>query len=139
MKKLLLIIAMLIFVSGICYGANTQTSASTSNGRYEEAFVDTDPGANGHGCLPVNIPYKQGQNAKEMRCYIKSITGATVTLQWKFKSDSDWGDVDADWTDYEDYTEVMRKIIRDKSEGVYWRMIVKDNNQGTDSTFGISW
>lgn len=101
MKKIALVVFMILMATTV-FAENTQTSSNTSNGRYEEAFCDDDPGANGHGCLPVNIPYKRGAEAEEMRCYIKSITGATVTLQWKFKSDSDWGDVDADWTDYED-------------------------------------
>ena len=132
MKKLLLIIAALILVTTTCYSANTQTSANTSTERYEEASVDTDPGAAGYGCKPVSIQYTRGLDAEEMRFYIKSITGATVTLQWKRAAD-------ASWTDYEDYTEVTRKIIRDNSAGMYWRAIVKDDAQGTSSVFGIDW
>lgn len=118
--------------------ANSRKRSSTSNGRYEEASVDTDPGANGFGCNPVSVDSHRGLEHEEIWFYIKSITGATVTLQWKFKTDSDWGDEDAAWTDYEDYTEVTKKVIHDDSTG-YWRAIVKDNNQGTSSVFGISW
>lgn len=115
--------------------ANSRTSSSTSTGRFEEAIVDTDPGVDGYGCNPVNILYTRGLKKEEMRFYIRQIaTGATITLRWKRMADTDW-------TEYEDFTEVVRKIIRDNSAGIEWDAIVKDNNQGSSGTsiFGIDW
>lgn len=114
---------------------NSRSSGLTATGRYEEASVDTDPGTDGYGCNPVSIIYDIGQDVEEMRFYIKQIaTSATITLQWKRSGDSTY-------TDYDDYTEVTRKVIRDNSAGMYWRAIVKDNNQGSSGTsiFGIDW
>ena len=114
--------------------ANIRTSASTSEGRYEEASVDTDPGANGYGINAVSIQHSQGIEAEEMWFYIKSIgTAATITLQWSSDNST--------FYDYDDYTAVGKYIIRDKSAGAYWKPIIKDDAQGSAGTsiFGISW
>lgn len=91
---------------------------------YEEISVDTDPGADGYASKQTSAYVD-----KQMWFYIKSITG-TVTLQWKRGAD-------VTWTDYEDYTEVTRKIIEDSANGMQWRVLVKDNNQ--NAVTGIDW
>ena len=134
MKRILLLIAVCFFITGNLYGANARTGnkGTPNNALYfEQAFCDTDPGANGYWTESVSAS-QLGNDDKEIRFYIKSITGATVTLQWKRSTDSTW-------TDYEDYTEVTRKVIRDNSKDVFWRAGVKDDAQGTNSTFGIDW
>ena len=139
MKRILLIVLTLMMISSVGFPANSRDSASTSTGRYVEATVDTDPGTNGYACTAVSIQYTRGQDVEEMWFYVKTIaTGATITLQWS----------DDAGTTYYDYPTTRydieaggRDIIRDSSAGVHWRLIVKDNEQGSSGTsiFGICW
>jgi len=133
MKRLLTLILLALVFYTPAMAANSQATG-TGGLYFEEATVDTDPGANGYGCNEVSILAKRGADAEEIRFYIESIaSGATITLQWK-RSDN------STWTDYDDYTTVIRKVIRDNSHGVWWRAIVKDDAQGTGtSIFGIDW
>lgn len=96
----------------------------------EQATVDTDPGSSGYYTDAV---YTNGEG--NLHFYIKACTGATVHLQWQHVCDStSWFDYDADG-----YTAVGRYHIEDNTPGVKWRAGVKDNNQGTTSTFGLDW
>ena len=122
--------------------ANTQSSTPTSvkaevnHASFEEASVDTDPGASGYGCNPVLVrDENQDTDIGYKTFYISSIgTGAIVSLQWKRNTASTW-------TDFEDFTTVTRQIIQEQALGVHWRGVVKDNNQGSAgaSVFGICW
>jgi len=117
--------------------ANTLTTLTDATGYVygTEASVDTDPGASGYGCSAVSLRRTVGLTATQKVFYIKSIgTSAIVTLQWKREAD-------LTWTDYADYTAVCRNAIADPSQNMYWRAIVKDNNQGSSgaSVFGIDW
>ena len=108
--------------------ANSRTSGET----YEEASVDTDPGANGYACLSVSNKV----SAKFLNFYIKSIgTGAEVVLQWKRTDDTSWYDIG------NAYTATGKYALQDKATDVYYRAIVKDDKQGSGGTtvFGIEW
>ncbi len=134
MKKLFILIIACLLIAGNLYAANARTGNKGTPDNtlfFEQGFVDVDPGADGYWCEGVSAS-QLGNDNVEIRFYIKAITGATVTLQWKRATDSTW-------TDYEDYTEVTRKVIRDNSKDVFWRAGVKDDQQGTSSTFGIDW
>ena len=143
MKKFLLVISMILLMATTAFAVNTQTSYRTSTAgvvvNHEEASVDTDPGASGAGCVPVSIQFMRGEKPDEIWFYVKSIgTGATITLQWS--DDAGVTYYDYPTTRYE--IEVGgRDIIRDRSAGVYWKLMVKDNEQGSGgaSVFGISW
>ena len=61
-----------------------------------------------------------------------AIFTATVTLQFQMPGDTDW-------TDYETYTAVTRKIIEDKGK-VRWRIGVKETEYTEgELTCGIDW
>ena len=96
---------------------------------YEEISVDTDPGASGYATEEVGL--NKGDTAE---FYISSITGATVHLQWKRAGAAAWTDYDSDG-----YTEATLLVIEAHSDGEKWRVVVKDNNQGTSSVSGIRW
>lgn len=117
--------------------ANTRTEGTDSAGQvyFQEASVDTDPGAEGYGCTPVTLRTTVGGMIKQMVFYVKSmsVADATVTLQWQRYADTSW-------TDYNEYTEVCRYVINDVSNNVYWRAIIKSGDRGTGTTvFGIDW
>jgi len=143
MKRILMVVLAMMMISGVCFAANSQTSYRTSTDgvhvNRNEASVDTDPGTDGLGCLPISIKATRGEKAVEMWFYVKTVgTDATITLQWS----------DDGGTTYYDYPTTRydieaggKDIIRDSSAGVYWRLIVKDNEQGSSgaSVFGICW
>ncbi len=121
MKKLSLIIAMILMAS-VCFGANTQISGVN----YEEASIDTDPGTDGYWCVPVSAKYQGGAYTTEIWFYIKTIgTSATVSLQWSSDNVTFYDVQDGE------YTEIGRYVIRDYAKGVYYRVGVKDDDQGS--------
>ena len=135
---LILVTIWAMAFDGAAFAANTAYDSSDGHTGYYyvQASVDTDPGANGYGAEAVNVK-EAGRITEdyEVWFFISSIgTDATITLQWKRANN-------LSWTDYEDYTEVTRKVIHDRSHGMYWRAIVKDDNQGSGgfSVFGIDW
>lgn len=135
MKKLLLIIAIILFAT-TTFAANTQTSASTSAGRYEAASVDTDPGANGYGTKSISIQYTRGMQATELWFDIYTIgTGATITLQRSPDNVTFYDMQDGD------YTEIGGWVIHDATAGTYYKLWVKDDAQGSGgaSLFRLKW
>ena len=101
-------------------------NSRSSNKNYVEIVVDTDPGATGYASEAARSLHG---TEREMWFYVSSITG-TVTLQWKHINDSTW-------VDYDDYTEVTRKVIHDTASETEWRVVVKDGGQ--NATAGIDW
>jgi hypothetical protein len=118
--------------------ANSRSSGRIIDGdaaNFEEASVDTDPGTDGYATTAI-CPALIAQNEERaVRAFISSIgTAAEVTLQWSRSGATAY-------TDYDTYTAVDRFEITDRSEGVYWRWIVKDDAQGSSgsSVFGFDW
>ena len=139
MKRILLIVLAIMMVPSVCFALNFRTSGNSALGRFQEASVVDDPGTAGYGCNAVSIQTAMGLEEKEIWFYVKSIgTNATITLQWS-------DDLGVTYYDYPttryDIETGGRDIIRDSSAGVYWRLIVKDSEQGSSgaSVFGISW
>lgn len=110
--------------------ANTQTNAPT----YQQATIDTAPGAAGYWCVPVS-----GRSKRLNKMYFSiretgdsSAFTATVTLQFKSPGDTEW-------QDYDTYTAEQRQIIEDSSS-TQWRIGVKSGNYTSgELTVGIDW
>ncbi len=137
MKKLLFIIFAICLLASHGFAANARTGnkgTPDNTLNYEKIVVDTDPGASGYATLPMSVG-ELPDEFDELWFSIEAITGATVTLQWANCSDN--ACTGATWVDYEEYTEVTAKVIHDPTKS--WRVIIKDDAQGTTSTSMIMW
>jgi hypothetical protein len=109
--------------------ANTKIS-----GEYKEfASVDSSVGT-GYATNPV------GMRSKGLRYINFSIRdqGASAgdwagTIKLQFKHEGD-----AEWTTYEEYTEVTRKIVEGQGADVQWRALASSYSAGA-VIFGFDW
>ncbi|MFW6327201.1 MAG: hypothetical protein ACOC2F_02725 [Bacteroidota bacterium] len=108
-------------------------NSKQTKGSYRQIIVDTDPGANGYWCEPV-------QTNKEGADYLffameDSGGDATVTIQFKQPGGA--------WTDLS-HSETIEDgaafVFDTGSAPLSWRIGVKDNNQGTGTVrAGLYW
>ena len=137
MKRILMLVLAMMLVSSIGFAANSKSAGSTTQGRFVQVSVDTDPGGTGYSSDAVCNKNVLGLYVDTVRACITSIgTGAELTLQWSLDNIT--------WYDYEDspYTTApQRFVIEDVSAGVYYRWHVKDNKQGSggSSVGRIDW
>jgi hypothetical protein len=109
--------------------ANSKTTA----GSYRQVIVDTDPGADGYWCDPVNT---NQEKANYLFAVIDDSGGdATVSIQRK-QPDGAWVDLSTDET----IENGSAFVIDTGAAPLSWRIGVKDSAQGTGTVrAGLYW
>jgi hypothetical protein len=107
---------------------------SKSNGdRYAYATIDTAPGADGYWSDAVSMTNK---NTKAIFFSQRGGGSATVTIQFKCPTDTDWTDLSTTET----IEDGVRFRVDDFGAGVKWRAGVKEDAYSSgDVTVGFDW
>jgi len=146
MRRKRLLITLARYTKNL-WGNKQMANSRATDDYYEYATVHQEPAGDGYFTNAVGIRQLKGREYIFFSIRDTDISSAggagsmRITLQFKCPGDDDW-------TDYDVYTDVCRKVLEGGAAGVTWRAGVKSdassgaadqNYTSGEFTFGFDW